>query len=84
MGRKPTISDEEILVVFFRSDDPVLTTAEVRDAIGFSTSDGTIKRLKELENTGRLGHKQPGNESLWWLTPDGEEHIRSEFDRDIS
>lgn len=82
-GRKPTISDEEILAVFLNTDDPVLTTSEVRDAIGFSTNDGTLKRLNKLELQGYLADKQPGKARLWWLTPDGEEYIRSQSHRDI-
>jgi len=66
-GRKPTVSDEEILHVLFESTDPFLTTTEVADEIGLSQP-GALKRLRELEHKGYVANKKAGNSNTWWIT----------------
>lgn len=78
-GRKPTVSDIEILVFFQKSDDPVLVTKEVADYFGLSTV-GMVKRLKALRDEGYLGNKRPSNEHIWWLTNKGSECINNPKD----
>ncbi|ELY64887.1 hypothetical protein [Natrinema versiforme] len=65
-GRPPDVTDEEILQVFRESDEPVLFTGEVSDQLSIGR-DGTLKRLKELEDDGHLSQKQRGNVMVWWL-----------------
>lgn len=66
-GRKPTVSDEEILNVFREASDPVLTTSEVADSIGLSRR-GTFERLKRLANEEALEMKKVGETgAVWWL-----------------
>jgi predicted transcriptional regulator len=74
-GRRETVDDEEILQVFVKSDDPVLFTGEVRDAIGFSTNKGTRKRLYDLEDRGLLQLKRGGRVPVFWITPAGREFV---------
>jgi len=66
-GRKPRVTDEEILDVFRAADDPVLSTAEITDRLPIKRS-ATYKRLASLRNEGRLeGKDVGGRNSVWWL-----------------
>lgn len=65
-GRKPTVSDDEILDVFRNSSDPVLTASEVADELSLSRR-GAFKRLRDLAERGVLESKQVGSSSkVWW------------------
>lgn len=65
-GRKPTVTDEEILDVFTSASDPVLTTREVADELDLGRR-GTLKRLKNLEEEGLLkSKKDSGRNTVWW------------------
>jgi len=60
-GRKPRVTDEDLLDVFRSTSDPVLSTAEVADR-------GTLNRLQALEEDGDLESKQiGGRNTVWWL-----------------
>lgn len=66
-GRQPTVSDEDILDVFRQSEDPVLSTAEVADAIDMGER-GTLSRLKQLVDDGSIKRKKVGAKAtVWWL-----------------
>lgn len=73
-GRKPTISNEEILEVFLNHRDPVLSTAEVAEIVDFSQA-GILSRLRSLEKKGWLASKKIGNSNAWWLTESGKERL---------
>jgi hypothetical protein len=68
-GRKPTVSDEDILSVFRDSGDPVLTTAEVSNRIDIGHR-GTYDRLKKLATDGPLKMKKVGDSGVVWWYPD--------------
>ncbi|MFC7205273.1 winged helix-turn-helix domain-containing protein [Haloferax namakaokahaiae] len=65
-GRKPTVSDEEIISIFKSHEDPFLSTSEVAEELGFSQQ-GTLKRLQSLEKDGVLQKKKAGGSLIWWL-----------------
>lgn len=65
-GRKPTVTNEEILQIFTETDDPVLTTEEVSNAIGIGHR-GTLTRLEKLYQNGQLTRKQVGPGLVWWI-----------------
>lgn len=66
-GRKPTISDEEILAIIQEIEDPVATTREIADAIELSRR-GTYQRLEQLADDGLLRKKKVGETgAVWWL-----------------
>lgn len=67
-GRKPTVSDEEILDVFRKSSDPVLTTNEVADEVGLGRR-GTFDRLRQLAEDGPLEMKKVGETGAVWWSP---------------
>ncbi len=68
-GREPTVSNEEILEVFRDASDPVLTTAEVANAIGLGRR-GTFDRLKQLSNEKEIQMKKVGETgAVWWYPP---------------
>lgn len=60
------VSNEAILNVFRRADDPLLTTAEVADAVDL-TPEWTSKRLQKLESKGRVHSKSAGQGRVWSL-----------------
>ena len=65
-GRKPRVSDEDLLEVFRSTSDPVLSTAEVADAVPIKRR-GTLNRLQVLAEDGELESKQiGGRNTVWW------------------
>jgi predicted ArsR family transcriptional regulator len=70
------VTDEDLLDVFRATSDPVLSTAEVADAVPIKRR-GTLNRLQALEADGELASKQiGGRNTVWWfvggerITPD--------------
>ncbi|TVT95148.1 winged helix-turn-helix transcriptional regulator [Haloferax volcanii] len=68
-GRKPKITDHEILEVFRSSSDPVLTTAEVAAEFEI-THRGVRDRLEKLEEAGKLRSKKVGARAKVWWDPE--------------
>lgn len=65
-GRKPTVSDEEILAVFVNADDPVLMADEVAESLPIGRR-AVYNRLRSLEDQGVLQSKKTGARStVWW------------------
>lgn len=72
-GRKPRVSDEDLLNVFRSTSDPVLSTAEITDEVPIKRR-GTYTRLRNLEESGTLESKQiGGRNTVWWLTTESNE-----------
>lgn len=64
-GRKPQVTEEEILEVFREAEEPVLTAPEV--AAGLSIGRRALhNRLKQLEEKDQLVSKQAGRSTVWW------------------
>lgn len=68
-GRPEDTTDEEILDFFRKSEDPVFSTSEIADALSYSQP-GMFKRLRKLENKGKLESKKLGGTKAWWLISD--------------
>ena len=69
-GRKPRVSDEDILAVFSDAETPFLTTAEVAEELPIKRR-ATYNRLRALADEGVLRKKNVGGRnSVWWLTSD--------------
>ena len=69
-GRKPRVSDDDILDVFRQASDPVLTTAEVADRVDIGHR-GTYDRLQKLADEGVLEMKKVGDSgAVWWYPSD--------------
>jgi len=65
-GRKPTVSDEEILAVFVNAEDPVLMADEVSESLSIGRR-AVYNRLRSLEDQGVLQSKKTGARStVWW------------------
>jgi len=65
-GRKPMVSDEEILAVFENADDPVLMATEVAEPLPIGRR-AVYNRLQSLEEDGILKSKKTGARStIWW------------------
>ena len=66
-GRKPRVTDDEILQLFRDTDDPVLSTAEVTEQVPIKRN-GTYKRLSGLRDDGQLtGKNIGGRNTVWWI-----------------
>ena len=66
-GRKPRVSDSDLLDVFRATSDPVLSTGEVADAVPIKRR-GVLNRLRGLEDAGELESKQiGGRNTVWWV-----------------
>jgi predicted ArsR family transcriptional regulator len=66
-GRKPRVTDEEVIAVLRENDDPVLSTAEVADELPIKRR-ATLTRLQRLAENGVLARKQAGGRNtVWWL-----------------
>jgi hypothetical protein len=78
-GRKPEISDKEILQVFAESTDSVLSAPEIAEQFDYSTP-GIYKRLRALQDESRLNSKKIGQGRAWWLTDEGKQYL-DEVDR---
>ena len=66
-GRKPRVTDSDILDVFQNTPDPVLSTAEVANALPIKRR-GTLNRLRSLEEAGGLESKEiGGRNTVWWV-----------------
>ena len=70
-GRKPTVTDERFLELLSDSTVPVFSTAEIADAVGFSTQRGAYSRLIDLQKRGLVASKKVGRGRAWWLTDAG-------------
>ena len=65
-GRKPTVSDDEILSIFRNTSDPVLTAPEAAEHFSISRR-GILDRFKNLEEEGVLRSKKVGGRrTVWW------------------
>jgi predicted transcriptional regulator len=67
-GRKPTVSDNEILEIFCQQADPVLTTAEVAAELDIGHR-GTFDRLRKLADEGTIEMKKVGDSGVVWWYP---------------
>jgi predicted ArsR family transcriptional regulator len=66
-GRKPRVTNEEIIDVFRTTDDPVLSTAEVATQLPIKRR-ATLNRLEALEEEGRVDSKTIGGRNrVWWI-----------------
>ena len=71
-GRKPRVTDEEILDVFRATDDPVLSTAEVAESLPIERR-SVFNRLQQLEEDGLLESKEIGGRNrVWWVSDSDE------------
>ncbi|WP_439028495.1 helix-turn-helix domain-containing protein [Haloarchaeobius sp. DT45] len=73
-GRKPTVSDFEILSIFTSSGEHVLSASEVTDELPIGQT-GTYRRLKSLSERGLLETKKVGQGRAWWITDEGRKFL---------
>lgn len=65
-GRKPRVTDEDILAVFRSVHEPVLATSEVATELPIKRR-ATHNRLQSLVDAGELSRKQIGKIAIYWL-----------------
>jgi len=71
-GRKPRVTDEEILDVFWSTSDPVLSTAEVAESLPIERR-SVFNRLQQLEEDDLLESKEIGGRNrVWWVSDSDE------------
>lgn len=72
-GRKPRVTDAEIIAVLRESTDPVLSTAEVAGELPIKRR-ATLTRLQHLAEDGVLARKRTGGRNtVWWLADEASE-----------
>lgn len=76
-GRKPTVSDDEILREFALDRAPFMHPTELAETLDMSRQ-GVYERLKDLEEKGLLASKKTGGARNWWLTDKGRAYISAE------
>jgi hypothetical protein len=69
-GRKPRVTDDEILQLLRDTNDPVLSTSGVAERLPIKRR-ATYKRLASLREDGRLAGKQIGGRNTVWWMPEG-------------
>lgn len=79
-GRKPTVSDVEILREFVVSPDPVLHPTELTDSLDMSRQ-GIYKRFEKLESSGELKSKKIAGTRVFWITESGRETFAQSSER---
>ncbi|WP_092662273.1 winged helix-turn-helix domain-containing protein [Halorientalis persicus] len=74
-GRKPSVSDVEILREMAISPDPVLTAVELAERIDMSQQ-GAHSRLESLEDQQYVRSKKAGSRArVWWITDRGRQQL---------
>lgn len=73
-GRKPTVTEKEVLEIFVVASDPALTTKEVSDELGMSQQ-GAYSRLDDLVGKGLINTKKFGQGRGWWITEEGHSYL---------
>ena len=72
-GRKPRVTDEELLGVFRRAETPVLTTQMVADEVPIGKRT-VLDRLKALHRRGVIENMEVGARAqVWWLPDEDDE-----------
>lgn len=70
-GPDNVVQDIEILRQIKLSSDPVVTSGELADALGYTRSNVNY-RLKRLRGKGLVDRKKAGSRAVvWWITEDG-------------
>lgn len=73
VGRKPRVTDEEIIEVFRVAKTPVLTTTMAADELPIGKR-ALLNRLTDLEEEGKLESMDVGPRGkVWWAPEDAEE-----------
>jgi hypothetical protein len=72
---------EHLKTLFEESESPAVTTEEVAEFLGCSTSEAT-QRLIELEHKDKVDHSQSGKTTLWWPVEDIQEQ-KSDDENDL-
>ena len=73
-GRKPTVTDIDILREFVLTPDPVLHPTELTDPLDLSRQ-GVHNRLQELAEKGDLASKKVAGTRIFWITESGRERV---------
>jgi hypothetical protein len=65
-GGPSSLADDSLLRPFRESDDPVLTTEEVGNAVPYRRAP-VVEGLERLADEGVIKRKRVGEETVWWL-----------------
>jgi CTP-dependent riboflavin kinase len=75
-GRRPTVTDEEVIREIALVSGPVAVSSELTDRLGMSRQ-GVDKRLRDLEDRGLLESKIAGRTRIWWISKKGWDVLES-------
>lgn len=66
-GRRPVVSDSELVEAISTHDDRAVTASEVAEQVDIKRP-GTLQRLKQLYEEGVVERKRVGSRAvIWWL-----------------
>lgn len=74
-GRKPEVSDVEILREFMLTAEPFLHPTELVGEFGIESRQGIYNRFVELEDEGFLDSKKTAGTRNWWITDAGRRYV---------
>jgi|APHM01.1.fsa_nt_gi HTH domain. len=78
------LSDDEIISQFEEAPEPVLTAAEIADAVDM-TRQTANRRLKQLREVGEVEKKRVGSRAVvWWLAKEADAHSLESVDSDAT
>lgn len=67
-GRKPVVTDDDLLAVFTETDDPVLTASEIAEEVPIGKR-AVLDRLNDLDEQDAVESKRVGARArVWWST----------------
>jgi len=69
-GRKPTVSDVDILRQFMLNRAPFIHPTELTETFDMSRQ-GVYNRLEKLDEKGLLDSKKTGGSRNYWITDEG-------------
>ncbi|QLH83230.1 winged helix-turn-helix domain-containing protein [Halosimplex pelagicum] len=73
-GRRPVVSDEQILELILDSSDPVVSAPELASEFPVSKT-AVYKRLRDLQDRRLVDSKKIGQGRAWWITSEGREFL---------
>jgi len=81
-GRKPTVSDVEILHKIAIAPDPFVVASELTDELDMSRQ-GVLKRLKQLADDGLLHSKKAGSVTVFYMSGEGRNYLSENYSEDL-
>ncbi len=70
MGRGNHVKDDALVAAVRELEPPVVSTAEVLEAVELADQGHLLRRLSALRDEGRIGGREVGRQWVWWALGD--------------